>query len=103
MGRNGIGAVTWPAVVTFKDVHVDKAQAMKIVEEACEVHSAFERYRLAKNANGYLEMEQAKMDMVEEISDVMQACSNMLAALGVSDMRDEMRKCADRNKARGRM
>jgi hypothetical protein len=48
-------------------------------------------------------MEQAKMDMVEEISDVMQACSNMLAALGVSDMRDEMRKCADRNKARGRM
>lgn len=48
-------------------------------------------------------MEQAKMDMVEEISDVMQACSNMLAALGVFDMRDEMHKCADRNKARGRM
>ena len=76
---------------------------MKIVEETCEVYSAFERYRLAKDTNCYLEMEQAKMDMVEEISDVMQACSNMLAALDVSDMRDEMRKCADRNKARGRM
>lgn len=103
MGRNGIEAVTWPAVVTFKDVNVDKEQAMKIVEEACEVHSAFERYRLAKDTTSYIEMEQAKMDIVEEISDVMQACSNMLAALGVSDMRDEMRKCADRNKARGRM
>ena len=103
MGRNGIGAVTWPAVVTFKDVRIDKAQAMKIVEEACEVHSAFERYRLADSSFNYLLMEEAKMDMIEEISDVMQACSNMLAALGVSDMRDEMRKCADRNKARGRM
>ena len=103
MGRNGIGAVTWPAVVTFKDVNVDKEQAMKIVEEACEVYSTFERYCLAKDAISYLEMEQAKMDMVERISDVMQACSNMLAALGVSDMRDEMRKCADRNKARERM
>lgn len=76
---------------------------MKIVEEACEVHSAFERYRLADASFNYILMEQAKMDMVEEISDVMQACSNMLAALGVFDMRDEMRKCADRNKARGRM
>lgn len=76
---------------------------MKIVEEACEVYSAFERYRLADSAFNYILMEESKMDMIEEISDVMQACSNMLAALGVSDMRDEMRKCADRNKARGRM
>lgn len=103
MGCNGIGAVTWPAVVTFKDVDVDKGQAMKIVEEACEVHSAFERYRIADDSANFIEMEGARMDMVEEIADVMQACSNMLAALGVSDMRDEMRKCAERNRARGRM
>lgn len=103
MGRNGIGAVTWPAVVTFKNVNVDKEQAMKIVEEACEVHSAFERYRIAEVTDSFIEMEEARMDMVEEIADVMQACSNMLAALDVSDMRDEMRKCAERNRARGRM
>ena len=89
--------------MTFKDVNVDKGQAMKIVEEACEVHSAFERYRIAEITDRFIEMEEARMDMVEEIADVMQACSNMLAALDVSDMRDEMRKCADRNKARGRM
>ncbi len=103
MGHSGIGAVTWPAVVTFKDVNVDKEQAMKIVEEACEVHSAFERYRIADDSANFIEMEGGRMDMIEEIADVMQACSNMLAALGVSDMRDEMRKCAERNRARGRM
>ena len=85
------------SVETFDKVLPDKAQAVKIAEETCEVYSAWERWR---DSMGGLEETRALLD---ECADVIQATCNLVAALGVEDMRPSMRRCEDRNRRRGRI
>lgn len=84
-------------VETFPDVEPDKAQALKVVEEAAEVFSAWERWRDAVTPELWLD------DIVDECADVIQATCNLLAAFGYKDFRPHMDACAERNRERGRM
>ena len=82
-------------VQTFAGVIADKPQALKVIEESAEVFSAWERLRV-------FDSDEVKGRLVEEIADTIQACANLLAAIGVDDMRQPMQVCYVRNKERGR-
>lgn len=99
-------------VQVFRDLSVDKQQALKPLEEAAEVFGAFQRVEDAAceviDAGG---PERAAMEaafhqapaLVGECCDVIQATCNLLAALGVVDAAPAMERCRARNAARGRM
>ena len=82
-------------VQTFAGVIADKPQVLKVIEESAEVFSAWERLRV-------FDSDEVKGRLVEEIADTIQACANLLAAIGVDDMRQPMQVCYVRNKERGR-
>lgn len=84
------------AVETFKSVRLDKAQALKPLEEAAEVFGAWQRFYGCPTKTN----EEVLMD---ECADVIQATCNLLAALGVTDMTEAMRRCERRNRERGRL
>ena len=83
-------------VRTFPGVKADKEQVVKIGEECMEVFSAWEAWQSTLD-------EELLPHLVDEIADVIQACSNLAAALGVDDMRPAMAECEDRNRERGRL
>lgn len=100
------------AVETFKAIKLDKAQALKPLEEAAEVFGAFQYlYDLTKSRLGAgiyedvsdEDIEQAKTDLIDECCDNITATCNVLAALGIKDLQSAMMRCETRNKARGRM
>lgn len=88
-------------VQTLGDVKKDKAQALKVLEEAAEVFGAWQLWddlgpdekRDAFNASCLL----------GECADVIQATCNLLAAYGVTDFTGFMEECRKRNVERGRM
>jgi len=83
-------------VRTFPGVKADKAQVLKIGEECMEVFSAWEDWQSTLDP-------ELLPPLVDEIADVIQACSNLAAALGVDDMRVVMAECEQRNRERGRL
>ena len=83
-------------VTTFANVQPDKAQALKVIEEAAEVFSAWEDWSHTHDP-------ELPPPLVDECADVIEATCNLLAALGVDDMTDAMRTCEERNRARGRL
>lgn len=87
-------------VETFPDVEPDKAQALKVVEEAAEVFSAWQAWKAASND---IEWCDNSFRLLAECADVIQATCNLLAALGYSDFEPHMDACAERNRERGRM
>lgn len=102
--------VALPSVRVFDEVDADKAQALKVVEEACEVFGAWQQCEQAPtvaalvpglDASSYAEM--CRDALVSECCDVVQAVCNLLAALGVDDLAEDMRACRRRNQARGRI
>ena len=100
-------AVTIGEVRTFGDAKADKAQVMKIIEETAEVFSAWEDWNGCGfdgriGYEGYVE-EAMRERLVDECADVVQALSNLLAALGVDDMQPAMSACEARNMERGRL
>ena len=94
-------------VRTFPDVKADKAQVLKIGEECMEVFSAWELYTGMTLTEGEQSESAIRMaaraHLVDEIADVIQACSNLAAAVGVDDMRPAMAECEQRNRDRGRL
>ena len=83
-------------VQTFKETKPDKAQALKPLEEAAEVFRAWQRfYGCPSKTNEEL--------LVDECADVIQATCNLLESLGVTDLREAMERCAERNRERGRL
>lgn len=83
-------------VQTFKETRPDKAQALKPLEEAAEVFGAWQRfYGCHTKTNEEL--------LVDECADVIQATCNLLESLGVTDLREAMERCAERNRERGRL
>lgn len=94
-------AVEIGTVQTFSGVRPDKAQALKVLEEAAEVFGAWQLWddlepdekRDAFNA----------ACLMAECADVIQATCNLLAAYGVTDFTGFMDACRRRNMERGRM
>lgn len=79
----------------FPGVRTDKAQAVKVVEEAAEVFSAWEQW-------SNIEDEGVKDMLVGEIADCVTACANLAAALGVYDLARAVKEAEVRNIERGR-
>lgn len=88
--------VTVGTVPTFASTEADKAQAMKVVEEAAEVFGAWQTWVDGGWCAG------DRRALIGECADVIQAVGNLLDALGVADMEQHMEECRARNEARGR-
>lgn len=88
--------VTVGTVPVFASTEADKAQAIKVVEEAAEVFGAWQTWVDGGWCAG------DRRALIGECADVMQAVSNLLDALGVEDMEQHMEECRARNEARGR-
>ena len=90
-----------------------KAQALKVLEEASEVHGA---WHVLMDQIAFYERSDEDMsavqnmpvvmyatdDLMDEIADTIQACCNLAAALGVTDMTQHLARCEVRNRSRGR-
>lgn len=83
-------------VLPFPDVKPDKEQALKVLEEAAEVFCEWQI------CGGYLEEQSAVDCITGEIADTIQACCNLAASLGVTDMTAHLARCEERNRERGR-
>lgn len=96
-------------VLPFPGAKPDKAQALKVLEEASETVEAFKKWFLA---DGFQKRNTEKVpadfadaeftDLVDEIADTIQACCNLAAALGVTDLTPYLARCEERNRKRGR-
>lgn len=84
-------------VPTFASTEADKAQAMKVVEEAAEVFGAWQTWVDGGWCAG------DRRALIGECADTIQAVGNLLDALGVSDMEQHMEECRARNEERGRL
>ncbi len=88
-------------VQTFAEVEPDKAQALKVLEEAAEVFGAWQLWDDLdpdEKRDGF-----NAISLKAECADVIQATCNLLAAYGVRDFTMYMEACRKRNVARGRM
>lgn len=83
------------SVRAFPGVTPDKAQALKVVEEAAEVFSAWEQW-------SSIEDDDIRDMLVGELADCITACANLAAALGVHDLRPYIGACERKNAERGR-
>lgn len=95
----------------FDNVKTDKAQALKPLEEAAEVFGAWqemERERAkciayGNESSGDGDAVAWREVVLDECADVIQATLNLVAALGVEDLRPYMKTCELRNRDRGRI
>lgn len=84
------------SVRAFPDVRPDKAQALKVVEEAAEVYSAWQDW----NDNENKELMEAFV--LNEVADCVTACANLAAALGCDSLENAINMAEVRNRLRGR-
>lgn len=94
-------AVEIGTVQTFADVKPDKAQALKVLEEAAEIFGAWQLWDdldQDEKGDGF-----NVICLMNECADVIQATCNLLAAYGVQDFTAYMESCRKRNVERGRM
>ena len=87
-------------VRAFPGAVPDKAQALKPLEEAAEVFGAWQLMR--DTVESELNAKYEKADLIDEIADTIQACCNLAAALGVTDLTPHLAACEERNRERGR-
>ena len=88
------------SVRAFPNAKPDKAQALKVIEEAVEVFGAWQLMRDTTDAGLNPKYEMA--DLMDEIADTIQACCNLAASLGVTDLTPYLARCEERNRKRGR-
>lgn len=94
-------AVEIGTVQTFANVRPDKAQVLKVLEEAAEVFGAWQLWdglEPGEKCDG-----SNVVCLMNECADVMQATCNLAAAYGVTDFTAFMEACRRRNVERGRM
>lgn len=84
-------------VATFPDAKADKAQALKVLEEAAEVFGAWQQFDDGEKSA------LSRWLVLAECADVIQATCNLLAGMGVTDFAPHMDMCRARNEERGRM
>lgn len=101
---NSLGNVAL-SVETFR-IGDAKAAALKPLEEAAEVYGAWQAYDRAVR-RGEMDLDGYRTDLMDEIADCIQACCNMAARVrendGSCDVGLAMKRCHDRNAARGRI
>lgn len=85
------------SVRRFDSVKPDKAQALKVLEEAAEVFGAWQVYEKAGKGDVFRDV------ILDECADVIQATLNLVAALGVEDFREWVDRCEQRQRERGRI
>ena len=93
------------AVRAFPGAVPDKAQALKVLEEAAEVVEAFKRAApgdVLPVARQFPDCNKRILPLVDEIADTIQASYNLAAALGVTDLTPYLARCEERNRERGR-
>ena len=83
------------SIPTFADVQPDKAQTVKVLEEASEVHGAWQGWEKHPS-------DAAKLRVIDEVCDMFQAGANLLAAMGVESIEADMVRMRKRNEERGR-
>lgn len=88
------------AVRAFPGSVPDKAQALKVLEEAAEVFGAWQLMR--DTAEARLNPKHEMAYLMDEIADTIQACCNLASALGVEDLAPYLARCEERNRERGR-
>lgn len=86
------------SVRTFPNAKPDKAQALKVLEEAAEVVEAFKQ----RDPRDVTHIGYATAHVLDEIADTIQASCNLAAALGVTDLTPYLARCEERNRKRGR-
>lgn len=88
-------------VRTFPHPKRDEEQMRKILEEVEELRVEWENVDKCGCSEGYgcPNVDRLK----EEAADVFTAICNLLAAIGVDDMRGAMAECEARNRERGRL
>lgn len=93
------------SVRRFDHVAPDKEQALKPLEEASEVHGAWQAMASAELVHGgdCVLARLWRKRLLDECADVIQATLNLVAALGVEDFRPHMKACETRNRDRGRI
>ena len=93
------------SVRRFDHVEPDKEQALKPLEEASEVHGAWQAMASAELVHGEdcVLVRLWRKRLLDECADVLQATLNLVAALGVEDFRPWMKACEERNRERGRV
>lgn len=85
-------------VLPFPNAKPDKAQALKVLEEAAEVVEAFKQ----RDPRDVTHIGYATANVLDEIADTIQASCNIAAALGVTDLTPYLARCEERNRRRGR-
>lgn len=93
-GGGEMDCVTVPPVRPFAGLRLDKALALKPLEEAAEAFAAWQSTRLPEDGR--------RAEIVDECCDVIQAAVNLAAAAGATDLTEAMRRCEARNRERGR-
>lgn len=83
-------------VETFPDAKADKAQALKVLEEAAEVFGAWQALDTGECSS------RKRIDVLNECADVIQAVANLIDAMGERDFAPYMDACRERNEERGR-
>ena len=96
-GDGAGGSVNIGEVATFPGVKADKAQALKVLEEAAEVFGAWQQFDDGEKSA------LSRWLVLAECADVIQATCNLLAGMGVTDFAPHMDMCRARNEERGRM
>lgn len=92
------------SVRRFDRVEPDKERALKPLEEASEVHGAWQAMASAELAHGgdSVLARLWRKRLLDECADVIQAAVNLAAAMGVDDMSAAMLACYRRNHERRR-
>lgn len=83
------------SVRAFPDVRPDKAQAIKVVEEAAEVYAAWQDFSSTED-------EEMEAFVLNELADCVTACANLAASLGCDSLQDAINMAEIRNRLRGR-
>lgn len=89
------------AVRAFPRVEPTKEQALKVLEEAAEVFGAWQVLWDAVEGASEKRVHAARESLFAEIADTIQACCNLAAALGVTDLTPYLAACEERNRKRG--
>lgn len=92
-------------VYVIRDGGIAKERARKLVEEAAEAFSAWERYERAEAQDDAIGEGAARREIVQECADVITAACGLLWSIyGVSiDLELDMDACKRRNEKRGRV
>lgn len=94
-------------VATFFARCTGKQQAVKVLEEAAEVFGAWQRlrstrYLVGKGALDEYSLHEARIELADEIADVITAACNLARRYDL-DMKAAMARCEHRNMERGRL